>query len=375
MIRRIWFICGFIYSTISSYAAIDIIFDYSYDTGNYFGNEQRYIMEQVAYAFESRMGSTSFTSSNPTDYGGTAAPNPMFTFTNPTTGVGASVVPGSTTSEGNVIGNADELVIFLGARSRGANPLADAGPAGYTTGGAYIAPDAWANAMQAKNTSTHWEPKMGASSVNTDANFYYDIDLTTHADATSSGKVDFYSVMVHEIGHIMGFTSSKAFKNFSSGGVAGVGSWTGTNAKIEYSGQNIPLNGDPHWSSSLTQGNVVCACHPSMQPSITNNVRTSFSSLDFALLKDVGYTISASPVGPNIGGTYTDPTWGGSYYIPVSMSYADWLASGGGGSGGGGGGGSAAPEPAYIFTLMGGLLAFLGGRKNLGKLKKLLRIA
>ena len=39
---------------------------------------------------------------------------------------------------------------------------------------------------------------MGASSVNTDASFYYDTDLTTHTDATSSGKVDFYSVMVHD---------------------------------------------------------------------------------------------------------------------------------------------------------------------------------
>ena len=40
----------------NSDAAIDIIFDYSYDTGNYFGDEQRYIMEQVAYVFESRLG-------------------------------------------------------------------------------------------------------------------------------------------------------------------------------------------------------------------------------------------------------------------------------------------------------------------------------
>jgi hypothetical protein len=149
MCRRFWLVCGFIYSTISSYAAISIIFDYSYDTGNYFGDEQRYIMEQVAYAFESRMGGTSFTSSNPADYGGTSASNPQFTFTNPTTGGGASVVPGSTTSEGNVIGNADELVIFLGARSRGVNPLADAGPAGYGTG-PYFPPDSWVSAMQAK---------------------------------------------------------------------------------------------------------------------------------------------------------------------------------------------------------------------------------
>ena len=372
MNRRIWLVLGFIYSAISSYAAIDIIFDYSYDSGNYFGDDQRYIMEQVAYAFESRMGGTTFTSSKPSDYAGSTASNPQFTFTNPSTGGSASVVPGSTTSEGNVIGNANELVIFLGARSRGANPLADAGPAGWGSG-SYYPPDSWVTAMQAKDTSTHWEPKMGASSVNTDANFYYDTDLTTHADATTSGKTDFYSVMVHEIGHIMGFTSSEAFKNYSSGGVAGVGSWTGPNAKAQYSNQNVPLNGNPHWSSSLTQGNVVCACHPSMQPSTTINVRDSFTDLDFALLKDVGYTISNAPVGTNIGGTYTDPDWGGTYDIPVSMSYADWIASGGGngsagGGGGGGGGGagiSAAPEPAYLFSFLGGFVSLIMGRRKL----------
>ena len=112
-----------------------------------------------------------------------------------------------------------------------------------------------------------------------------------------------------------------------------------------------------------------------MQPSISSNKRTSFSALDFALLKDVGYTISATPTGTNIGGTYTDPDWGGSYYIPVSETYADWLGGGGGGAGGGGAGGSAAPEPAYIFTLLGGALAFLGGRKNLQKIKAIFRFA
>ena len=260
-------------------------------------------MEQVAYAFESRMGGTNFSSTNPADYGGTTASNPQFTFTNPATGSTASVVPGSTTSEGNVIGNEDQLVIFLGARSRGANHLL-AGPNGYGTG-FYYPGDAWVASLGPKNTSTNWEPMMGASSVNTDATFYFDTDLTTHADATSSGKVDFYSVMVHEIGHIMGFTSSNAFANFSTGNTL----WTGPNAKAEYNNQNIPLNGNPHWATSLTQANVNCACHPSMQPSISSNVRTSFSDLDFALLKDVGYSISATPVGTNIGGTYTDPTW------------------------------------------------------------------
>ena len=323
----------FVYPASKLRAAVDIIFDYSYDTGGFFGDEQRYIMEQVAYAFESRMGGTTFSSSKPSDYSGSTATNPLFTFTNPTTGAGSSVVPGTTTSEGNVIGNSSELVIFLGARSRGANPLADAAPGGWGSGG-YFGSDPWVNAMQAKDTSTHFEPKLGALSVNTDATFYFDTDLTTHTDAESSGKVDFYSIMVHQIGHILGFTSSDAFASYSSGGGAGSGSWTGANAKAEYSNQNVPLNGTPHWANSLNQAYVSSATRAAMSPSISLNMRLSFTDLDFALLKDIGYSISASPVGTNIGGTYTDPAWGGSYQIPVSQSYSDWLAAGNGSGGG-----------------------------------------
>jgi hypothetical protein len=108
-----------------------------------------------------------------------------------------------------------------------------------------------------------------------------------------------------------------------------------------------------------------------MLPSISINKRTSFSALDFALLKDIGYNISGAPVGTNIGGTFTDPTLGGTYHIPVKETYASWLASNGGGvGGGGGGGGSAAPEPAYVFTLMGGFMAFFFGKKNLANLRR-----
>ena len=74
----------------------------------------------------------------------------------------------------------------------------------------------------------------------------------------------------------------------------------------------------------------MCDCHPAMYTNISTNERTPFSDLDFALLKDIGYSISDSPLGTNIGGTYSDPTWGGTYDIPVNMTYSDWLASGGG---------------------------------------------
>ena len=273
----------------NSDAAIDIIFDYSYDTGNYFGDEQRYIMEQVAYVFESRMGGESFASTNPSDYGLNAGSgfNTYLSFTNPTTGANVTPAFGSTTSDGNVIGQANELVIFLGARSLAGATLATAGETGMGYGGtASSEATSWINALNSRDTTTNFDPRAGSSQVNTNKTFYFDTDLTTHNDAVTSGKVDFYSVMVHEIGHVMGFNDHNAWNAKKSGNF-----WTGANAKAEYNGQNVPLYSTPHWdllspSGSLNSANINCACHPSMLPSITINKRTSFSDLDFALLKE-----------------------------------------------------------------------------------------
>ena len=96
-------------------------------------------------------------------------------------------------------------------------------------------------------------------------------------------------------------------------------------------------------------------------------------------MKDLGYAVSASPTGPgsNNSNTFTDTSASrGTSPLPIREDYATWIAANpDSGSGGFVTTGSAAPEPAYIFTLMGGLLAFLGGRKNLGKIKTLLRIS
>ena len=49
---------------------------------------------------------------------------------------------------------------------------------------------------------------------------------------------DFYSVMVHEIGHIMGFSNVwDAWNNNLSGN-----NWIGANGKAAYSNQNVPMD-------------------------------------------------------------------------------------------------------------------------------------
>jgi hypothetical protein len=387
MLRRIWFICGFIYSTMSSYAAIDIIFDYSYDTVNWFGNDQRYILDQAAYAFESRLGGESFASANPADYAGVTS-NYYLYASNPTGGSSLSIQLGSTTSEGNVVGAADTVTIFMGVGAASGSTNAWASGQFASTHGV----DNTSSSDQFKeyldnvrDSTSNYDPIGGTISVNSSRAWYFDTDLTDYDYTT--GKMDFYSTMVHEIGHLMGFR--KGGFNGDAGADAWLqnynasnNTWNGAQGKAAYSGNPIPMDsGGSHFDYSLfDQSHTSCNCHPSMDPYSSVNQRSPWTETDFAVLKDIGYTVSASPTGPgsNNANTFTDTSWQarGSSPLPIRQDYATWLATNpDSGSGGFVTTGSAAPEPAYIFTLMGGLLAFLGGRKNLGKIKTLLRIA
>ena len=380
MWRRFWLVCGFIYSVISSYAGIDIVFDYSYDTTNWFGNEQRYIMDQAAYAFESRLGSESFGSLIPSDYAGTAGNNYYLNSSNPVTGSQLLIDLGSTTSEGNVVGTANTIIIFpgAGAASGGTNAWASGHYWPKNSGSDNTASsDKFIEYLDnVRDTATNYDSVGGTISVNSNRAWYFDTDLTDYDYSTN--KMDFYSTMVHEIGHLMGFRKgSDAWSSLVEND-----EWTGANGMAAYGGNPIPMQaGGSHFDyTDFNQSHTLCNCHPSMDPYSSVNQRSPWTETDFAVLKDLGYAVSASPTGPgsNNANTFTDTSWQarGTSPLPIREDYATWIAANpDSGSGGFVTTGSAAPEPAYIFTLMGGLLAFIGGRKNLGKIKTLLRIS
>ena len=130
------------------HGAIDIIFDYSYDTTNYFNDDRKYIMEQVAYAFESRMGGESFSAYRPSaDLGLTSISGLALNFTSPSSSATLQPAVASTTSEGNVIGKANELIIFLGAKSIAGTTLASAGQTGRTGWSGSVADNAALSAV------------------------------------------------------------------------------------------------------------------------------------------------------------------------------------------------------------------------------------
>jgi hypothetical protein len=387
MIRRFWFFSSFIYSAISSYAAIDIVFDYSYDTVNWFGAEQRYILEQAAYAFESRLVNENFQSGQPSGHG--SAGTHYLYFSNPVNGSSDQFQLGQTTGDGNVMGETNKVTIFMGVGAASGNTNAWAsgnfGTADSNNKDNSNYSDAFQNYLDNTRDSggdgsspINYDPIGGAISVNSERSWYFDTDLTDYDDTTN--KMDFYSTMVHEIGHLMGFRNqSDAWTTHLQGS-----SWNGPEGKAQYGGVPIPLSsGLSHFDSSFVQSQSTCNCHPNMDPTSSNNQRSPFSDTDWAVLKDIGYIVSNSPNDPTGNAFDVDNTFTqrGTAPLPIWQDYSTWynsdpshaLLPGGGFFSATGG--SAAPEPAYIFTLLGGAMTFLSGRKNLGKIKSLLNIS
>jgi hypothetical protein len=362
--------------TFQSFGAIDIIFDYTYDTSNWFGDEQRYIMDQAAYAFESRLGSETFGSLIPSTYG--SGLDGTLTASNPVTGGTLNVSFGSLSTDGVLFGSADTITIFPGAGAASGGTLAWA--SGITN--PIVPGDAWYDYINnTRDTSTNYDSVGGTISVNHSYNWYFDTDLTDFDNTTN--KFDFYSTMVHEIGHLMGFRDQSDAWDILYDDVTNT--WIGTEGVAAYSGNPIPMDAasKSHFNkSALNSAHVGCKCHPVMDVSSGQNERASFSELDFAVLKDIGYSISATPVATaaaGVGGsttnTYSDPAqgWGGNYYVPIREDYATWVATYGTGAVGGDFvPPSVAPEPAYIFPFMGGFLFLLRGRKKIRKIKSYL---
>ena len=344
---------------IPTKGAIDIIFDYSYDTNNYFTDEMKYVMDQAAFAFESRMANENFASMIPSDYDSSEVG--VLMIDNPTTGGDLNVTIGNTTSEGNLVGSANEVIVFAGARSADGQFLGNSRYY-WNYGDHDESADAWTTYMYGtRDGGSHYDATGGSLAINSDLNWYVDTNLTSHSDALNSGKYDFYSTVVHELGHIMGFNSwvdpiiwNMDYDDYDNP------IWPESNAKAEFSGNSVPFSTDEdHFAPSIANGGdfntslVNCDCHPAMAEYNSTNFRVPFSELDFAVLEDIGYNISSTPIS-NIGGTYQDPTLGGSYYVPVKQSYSSWLTSNA----------SAAPESHYIFPMIGGLIACFASRKK-----------
>ena len=122
---------------------------------------------------------------------------------------------------------------------------------------------------------TNFEPWVGTISFNSQTNWDFSLNNP------SPNQVDFISVALHEIGHILGVGTAPIFDVLGAGGA-----FRGVNALAKNGGNPIPLEQDLGHVQEGFKGNTVL-----LDPS-KNNGRNLPSDIDLALLADIGYEIN-----------------------------------------------------------------------------------
>lgn len=253
-------------------AAISITFDYSYDTSGFFAGhaDRQSLLNQAAGEFTTRLQDSldAITSITTGRFRDQTSFNPNFY--NPSSG--------AITTINNYSVAANNLVVFVGGQNLGASILGQGGPGGYSASGFTSL-----QLNRGENTTTDFGPWGGAISFSNQANWYFDQDATT---TESFSGYDFYSVAVHELGHVLGFGTAPSF-----GDLVVNSQFTGTASSTLYGG-SVPMANAGHWQQGLTSTVNGVTQQVSMAPTISANQRKHFTELDFAGLKDMGWQVS-----------------------------------------------------------------------------------
>jgi hypothetical protein len=367
-------------------AAITIQVNYTYDTGNFFGNGNPSGATAGAQAKAALEAAASYYSTILTDsFSVIQTPSPLNSsqgtgvwtwqwkelFKDPTTGSDVIVVDPTVA--------ANQYIIYAGARGLSGSEAGFGGPGGYRfsstpTGKFSPAELNQGNATTAtfQNQVEHRGQVSGFSRWGGVVSF--DNDGTTpwffnHLGTPSGNVTDFYSVAIHELAHAVGFGEQVAppdppaeWQKLISGS-----NFIGINAENQNSGNTVPLSPDlGHWvagKKSVVYGTSI-EQETAMDPDIQNGARKKLTALDAAALQDIGWSLGPPPA---LNGDYNgNGVVDASDYVvwrkrlnPTASDYTVWRANFGKvGSGSGSGASLMAgevPEPAS--GLLTGMLA------------------
>ncbi|BCX87760.1 large repetitive protein [Methylomarinovum tepidoasis] len=242
-------------------AAFDIAFDYTYGD-SFFDASIQNILDSAAAVYESRITDTladtsglSASIANPSD------PNQQVT-------VQASP--------------ADTLTIYLGARDLGSGTLGLGGPVWFE-----------GDNLPRTVSDSEFEPAFGTITFNNAFNNWY-IDPDPSTTESFSGY-DFYSVALHEIGHVMGIGSAPSWDAQIQNGT-----FTGPAATAANNGAapNVTSDGG-HWAEGTQSTVNGQPQEAAMDPTIGNGQRKQLTDLDWAALDDIGWDVQSNSVSPN----------------------------------------------------------------------------
>ncbi len=208
-------------------------------------------------------------------------------------------------AENNVSIPANDFIVFVGARDLPSGLLGLGGPGGYSwqsnrvgnfTGSelAYIdqTNTQFESAVETRGETTGFARWGGSISVDSNANWHFN-QTTTPAGS----EFDFYSVVLHELAHTLGFGASQEWQDLVSGTT-----FVGAQAKAQYAQSGgVPLappeGTDPagHWKSTISKSTVYggsTAQTPLMVPALLSGEPRRLTNLDAAALVDLGWEIA-----------------------------------------------------------------------------------
>jgi len=270
--------------------ALDIQFDYSYDSGGFFAaQERRDVLENAASLLE---GLITDNLAGITPAGG---PSGTWTasFVNPFDGGNATEVDRTIP--------ANTIVVYVGAHDLPGNEVGFGGPGGYFSSGT----NAWNTLVSTRGQAgagatfpTDFGPWGGSIAFDTlDGNGQSRAWHFGIGTAPPAGSTDFYTTAVHELTHVLGFGTSKSWEEHVA---PGGGVFNGS-ASVAVYGSAVPLiaGGDgSHWAEG-TQGRSTWTgimAEAGMDPTQTLGSRKTLTQLDLAALQDIGWTLSSTAV-------------------------------------------------------------------------------
>jgi hypothetical protein len=312
-----------------SFASADVIFfiDYSQDTNNFFDTLAKRDALQAAANRWGQILNSSLAAVSPSGTGTGTSPGWRVGFTHPGTGANFQVStaanfasdPLGFTGAADVYGfsglAANTYILYAGGRSLGG----PAGLGGTGTGTNFTTTFSDANGpfhrgvmpVSAVNPTNDLPVWGGSVAFDSAVNWHF--DLSTPAANT---EVDFYSIALHEIGHVLGLSSSwNQWRNHISGSV-----FNGANAVAAYNADNgaslTSLNmvsaTDFHWQDGTYHSRIFPAANPNyvgtvgagnlqdllMEPvaNFTSTVhRFEVTNVEVGALRDLGWNVVGVP--------------------------------------------------------------------------------
>lgn len=257
-------------------ANIDIVFDFTHDTNNFFASTERInTLNAAASVFETRFADTL------TAIASSGSNNFNAVFFNPSNPNNSLTLSSASFAE-------NEFRVFVGGSNLGSSTLGFGGPGGFGCSGfVSFCVDASKRGQGAVQgvSATDFASWGGAISFNTNAAWHFG-PTTNGLDGTEN---DFFSVAVHELGHALGFSAADSFNNLIT-----ANSFTGSAASALFGG-NVPLTADGHWASGTTSTFNGVFQEVSMDPELTRGTRKNFTDLDFAAMRDIGWQVTPVP--------------------------------------------------------------------------------